>query len=152
MVNGCYNQWNSTLSFVSADLSLSVSSQPYDLVWPYSTHWLLWVNDCRACVAWPWPPVILLSLHQFNLFSVFWKKKNKNLRSVSYIISTILLYLLASSAIDSGYKPRSGQTKHYQIDFCCLSLVDSESGYCVRVKRHVKNCLPEDSYVSELAL
>jgi hypothetical protein len=28
---------------------------------------------------------------------------------------------LASSAVDRGFEPRSGQTKDYKIVFCCLS-------------------------------
>jgi hypothetical protein len=53
----------------------------------------------------------------------------------------------ASSTVDRGFEPRSGQTKDYKIGICCFSakhaslrvkeqrLVGSESEY--RVKRHV---------------
>jgi hypothetical protein len=57
--------------------------------------------------------------------------------------------VLASSAIDCGFDPRSDQTKDYKTDICCFSandvavrsrrqnLVSSESGLCGRVERHV---------------
>ena len=49
-----------------------------------------------------------------------------------------MVSVLISSAVDSGFDPRSGQTKDYEIGICCISahsikekeqrLVDSESG------------------------
>jgi len=36
-------------------------------------------------------------------------------------ISGIMVSWLASSAIDRGFKPRSGQTKDYKIGLCCFS-------------------------------
>jgi hypothetical protein len=50
-----------------------------------------------------------------------------------------MVSMLASSVVDRGYKPRSGQTKDYEIGICCFSakrsikekeqrLVGSESG------------------------
>ena len=47
-----------------------------------------------------------------------------------------MVIVLASSAVDRVFKPRSGQTKDYKFNICCLStqhkeketrLVDSES-------------------------
>jgi hypothetical protein len=32
-----------------------------------------------------------------------------------------MVSVLASSAVDHGFKPQSGQTKGYKIDICCLS-------------------------------
>ena len=32
-----------------------------------------------------------------------------------------MVSVLASSAIDRGFEPRSGQTKDYKIDICCFS-------------------------------
>ena len=58
-----------------------------------------------------------------------------------------MVNMLASSAVDRRFEPRSGQTKDYKIGICCISakytagkerrLVGSESGYCVRMGRHV---------------
>ena len=53
-------------------------------------------------------------------------------------IGGVMVSELASSAVDRGFKPRSGQTKDYKIGICCFSakhsikekeqrLVDSES-------------------------
>jgi hypothetical protein len=36
-------------------------------------------------------------------------------------IGGIMVSVLASSALDRGFKPRSGQTKDYQIGICCFS-------------------------------
>jgi hypothetical protein len=32
-----------------------------------------------------------------------------------------MISMLASSAVDCGFKPRSGQTKDYKIGICCFS-------------------------------
>ena len=45
-----------------------------------------------------------------------------------------MVSMLASSAVDRGFEPRSGQTKDYEIGICCSSakneqrLVGSEPG------------------------
>ena len=36
-------------------------------------------------------------------------------------IGGIMVSVLASSAVDRGFKPRSGQTKDYTIGMCCFS-------------------------------
>ena len=44
--------------------------------------------------------------------------------SISYTengISGVMVSMLALSAIDRGFEPRSGQTKDYKIDICCFS-------------------------------
>ena len=33
----------------------------------------------------------------------------------------IMVSMLASSAVDRGFEPRSGQTKDYEIGICCFS-------------------------------
>jgi hypothetical protein len=59
-----------------------------------------------------------------------------------------MVSVLASSVVDRGYEPRSGQTKDYKIGICCFfakhaalrkksRLVGSESGQCVGVGQHV---------------
>jgi len=32
-----------------------------------------------------------------------------------------MVSVLASSAVDNGFEPRSGQTKNYKIGICCFS-------------------------------
>jgi hypothetical protein len=32
-----------------------------------------------------------------------------------------MVIVLVGSAVDRGFKPRSGQTKHYKIGICCFS-------------------------------
>jgi hypothetical protein len=36
-------------------------------------------------------------------------------------ISGVLVCMLVSSAVDRGFKPRSGLTKDYKIGICCFS-------------------------------
>ena len=36
-------------------------------------------------------------------------------------IDGVMVSVLASSAIDRGFEPRSGQTKDYKIGMCCFS-------------------------------
>jgi hypothetical protein len=36
-------------------------------------------------------------------------------------IGSVMLSMLASSVVDCGFKPWSGQTKDYEIDICCFS-------------------------------
>ena len=36
-------------------------------------------------------------------------------------IGDVMVNMLASSAVDHGFKPRSGQTKDYKIGICCFS-------------------------------
>ena len=33
----------------------------------------------------------------------------------------VIISMLASSAVDRGFEPRSGQTKDYEIGICCFS-------------------------------
>ena len=35
--------------------------------------------------------------------------------------SGVIVNVLASSVVDRGLEPRSGQTKHYKIGICCFS-------------------------------
>ena len=49
---------------------------------------------------------------------------NYFLDSLSYIrnrIAAVMVSVLASSAVDRGFEPRSGQTKDYKIGMCCFS-------------------------------
>ena len=43
----------------------------------------------------------------------FYKKRNR--------IGGVMGSVLASSAVDRGFEPRSGQTKDYKIGMCCFS-------------------------------
>jgi hypothetical protein len=49
------------------------------------------------------------------------KKINKNKIKIMNRIGSVMVSVLASSAIDCGYDPRSGQTKEYKIGMCCFS-------------------------------
>ena len=37
------------------------------------------------------------------------------------LVGGVMVSVLASSAVDRGFEPRSGQTKDYQICICCIS-------------------------------
>jgi hypothetical protein len=40
-------------------------------------------------------------------------------------IGGVMVCVLASSAVDRGFEPQSGQTKDYEIGICCFSDTDS---------------------------
>ena len=61
-----------------------------------------------------------------------------------------MVSMLASSAVDHGFEPRSGQTKDYKIGMCCFSAKHAafrrkdkadwlarNQDKCVRVERYV---------------
>ena len=39
----------------------------------------------------------------------------------THCIGGVMVSVLASSAVDRGFEPRSGQTKDYKIGICCFS-------------------------------
>ena len=51
-----------------------------------------------------------------------------------------MVSLLASSVVDRGFEPSSGQTKDYKIRICCFSAKHAalrRNQECVQVGRHV---------------
>ena len=50
-------------------------------------------------------------------------------------IGGLMVTVLASSAVDRGFVPQSGQTKDYNIDICCFSAKHSA------LRRKSKDCL-----------
>ena len=77
-------------------------------------------------------------------------------------IGGVLFSMLASSAVDRGFEPRSGQTKDYKIGICCFSAKHAELRRKSKdwlVWNQVKimclsgvTCLPSNCCFSELAL
>ena len=83
--------------------------------------------------------VFCFYLFFFNLFllsfGVTWSIKEKYvrifvgslpmidcwLRQMSNRIGGVMVIVLVSSAIDSGFEPWSGQTKNYEIGMCCFA-------------------------------
>ena len=68
--------------------------------------------------------------------------------------------MLASGAVERGFKPRSGQTKYYEIGICCISAKQaalrrkSKSGWLVIgiMCQSRATCLSADCCFSEVAL
>ena len=46
----------------------------------------------------------------------------------------VMVSVLASSVVDRGFEPRSGQTKDYKIDICCFSAKHAA------LRRNSKDC------------
>ena len=76
-------------------------------------------------------------------------------------ISSVMVNVPASSAVDRGFGQRSGQTKHHKIDICCFSakhaaLRRKSRDWLVRNRDSVSDsratCLSADCCYSELAL
>ena len=76
------------------------------------------------------------------------------------VIGSVMISVLASSAVDRGFEPRSGQTKDYTIGICCFSakhvaLRSKSTDWLTRNQNNVSSgatCLIEDCCFSELAL
>ena len=75
-------------------------------------------------------------------------------------IGGVMVSVLASSAVDRGFEPRSSQTKDYEIGICCFSAKHaalrkrSKTG-CLGIRIMCPSgttCLPADCCFSELAL
>ena len=80
-------------------------------------------------------------------------------------IGGVMVSVLASSTVDCGFEPRSGQTKEYKIGMCCFSAKHILSIKEIRAKTgwlgiriiiimypSGATCLPADCCFSELAL
>jgi hypothetical protein len=71
-----------------------------------------------------------------------------------------MVSVLASSAVDRGFEPRSGQAKDYKIGSCCFStkhaaLRRKSKDWLARNQNNVSSgatCLSADCCFSELAL
>ena len=71
-----------------------------------------------------------------------------------------MVSVLASSAVNRGFEPRSGQTKNYEIGICCFSLSAQHEGERAKtgwlgIRIMCPNgatCLPANCWFSELAL
>ena len=79
--------------------------------------------------------------------------------TVIYHIGGIMVSVLASSAVDRGFEPRSGQTKDYNIGICCFSAkhtaLRKSKDWLARNQKMCPSgatCLPADYCISELAL
>ena len=56
-----------------------------------------------------------------------------------------MVSVLASSAVDRGFKPRSGQTKDYEIGICCFStkhatLRRKSKDWLTRIEDNMSEC------------
>jgi hypothetical protein len=61
-------------------------------------------------------------------------------------IGSVMVSVLASSAIDCGYEPRSGQTKEYKIGICCFSAKNAalrrkSKDWLARNQNNVSECI-----------
>ena len=68
---------------------------------------MFWINFCFQIIYWR-------TIRNFE-------KNNKNKIKIGNRIGSVMVSVLASSAIDCGYEPRSCQTKEYRIGICCFS-------------------------------
>ena len=70
----------------------------------------------------------MFTLFQLSIFRYYFLK-HVCIQSIQLVtpiktfnrIGGVMVSVLASSAVDRGFAPRSGQTKDYKIGICCLS-------------------------------
>ena len=70
-------------------------------------------------------------------------------------IGGVMISVLASSAVDRSFEPRSGRTKDYEIDICCSSAKREEKTGWLGIRIMCLSgatCLSADCCFSELAL
>jgi hypothetical protein len=77
-----------------------------------------------------------LKKQQNDWFKLYGYKCLMPLATIVYCISVVMVSILTSSAVDCGFKPRSGQTKDDKIGICCFSakhvgLVQSEPHHLI---------------------
>ena len=58
---------------------------------------------------------------------------------------SVMVRVLASSAVDRGFRPRSGQTKDYKIGICCFSAKHAalrrvDEDWLARNRNNVSEC------------
>ena len=90
------------------------------------TSFLAWVRVIRSLA---FSIVFCLLFFDVDIFrQTFWKMRQffKNpwynrivVRAWWYSIGSVMVSVVASSAVDRGCVPRSGQTKNYKIGICC---------------------------------
>ena len=66
-----------------------------------------------------WNTVFSVCLLQVGYLLVWYFRTS--LTSLDSSIGGVMVRVLASSTVDRGFQPRSGQTKEYEIGICCLS-------------------------------
>ena len=87
-------------------------------------------------------------------------QKRGTLQTRCQCIGDVMVSVLASSVVDRGFEPRSGQTKDYTIGICCFSakhaaLRRKSKDWLARNRIMCPSratCLPTDCCFSELAL
>jgi hypothetical protein len=63
--------------------------------------------------------ILILSQPVFALSPYFWRYNTSKL--CLNRIGGVMVVVLASSVVDRGFEPQSGQTKDYNIGICCFS-------------------------------
>ena len=65
--------------------------------------------------------IFLISIDKINVSTLLNTNKHDDIMTNYYILTNIddvMVSVLASSAVDRGWEPRSGQTKNYKIGIC----------------------------------
>ena len=121
----------------------------------YRIHY---VFSCRTRFTFKWSLTGKLLVLLFSFIVILFIETQ-----ISFCVNCIggaMVSVLASSAIDRGFKPWSGQTKDYKIGICCFSskyaaLRRKSKDWLARNRNNVLSgatCLPTDCCFSELAL
>ena len=67
--------------------------------------------NCPKELCAPFTSLAVCCLSTIAIYLLLWNNR----------ISGVMVSVLVWSAVDRGFKPRSGQTKHYKIGICCFS-------------------------------
>ena len=92
--------------------------------------------------------------HEWN--GIYYEKKSLNSdgKNSENRIGGLIVSVLASSAVDRGFEPRSVQAKYYKIGICSLSANHAKTGWLeiMIMCPSELTCLSSDCCFNELAL
>jgi hypothetical protein len=101
------------------DISLDPTSfiSVCNLIWK-----MIWGSDCHVTISYRDLKIIILNFILFKyMCTLIYKQYENNIHMYIYIGGVMVSSVLASSAVDHGFDPRSGQIKDYKIGMLCFS-------------------------------
>jgi hypothetical protein len=57
---------------------------------------------------------------KYSSFTLITSNIFKTIQGIENPIADVMVSKFASTVVDCGFKPQSGQTKYYKIDICCF--------------------------------
>jgi hypothetical protein len=117
VINNIINLFSSWYSWTIVELSLDNNHS----IIHFSYLWPTIFRELNNCSAISWREQVNFQWDDDEVRFVFRPTRIALLSSPPNHISGVMVSVLASSAVDRGFKPWWGQTKDYKIGICCFS-------------------------------